>query len=73
MQYLIYTESNLNVVDALFESMSGITTTGATIMHYVESLQRNFNLEVLQWLGGIGIVVIALFILFLHCGTQLFH
>ena len=61
----IYTESNLNVVDALFESMSGITTTGATIINDVESLPKGILIwrALLQWLGGIGIVVIALFIL----------
>lgn len=73
----IYTESNLNVVDALFESMSGITTTGATIINDVESLPKGILIwrALLQWLGGIGIVVIALFILpFLRIGgMQLFH
>ena len=73
----IYTESNLNIVDALFESMSGITTTGATIINDVESLPKGILIwrALLQWLGGIGIVVIALFILpFLRIGgMQLFH
>ena len=73
----IYTKSNLNVVDALFESMSGITTTGATVMNGLDDLPKGILIwrALLQWLGGIGIVVIALFILpFLRIGgMQLFH
>ena len=73
----IYTKSNLSVVDALFESMSGITTTGATILNNLEELPKGILLwrALLQWLGGVGIVVIALVILpFLRIGgMQLFH
>ena len=73
----LYTEVNLSFVDALFESMSGVTTTGATVLNNLESLPRGILIwrAFLQWLGGIGIVVIALFILpFLRIGgMQLFH
>ncbi len=73
----IYTQSNLSVVDAIFESMSGITTTGATILINLDELPKGILLwrSVLQWLGGIGIIVIALVILpFLRIGgMQLFH
>tara|TARA_B100001093_G_C26823407_1_gene1012910 strand:- start:778 stop:2226 length:1449 start_codon:yes stop_codon:yes gene_type:complete len=73
----IYTESKLNIFDALFESMSGITTTGATIIKGLDDLPKGILIwrALLQWLGGIGIVVIALFILpFLRIGgMQLFH
>jgi len=73
----LYTEVNLGIVDALFESMSGVTTTGATTLSNLESLPRGILIwrAFLQWLGGIGIVVIALFILpFLRIGgMQLFH
>ncbi len=73
----IYTETNLSVVDAFFESMSGITTTGATILNNIDGLPKGILLwrALLQWLGGIGIVVIALVILpFLRIGgMQLFH
>lgn len=73
----IYTQSNLSVVDSLFESMSGITTTGATILKDIDNLPKGILIwrALLQWLGGIGIVVIALFILpFLRVGgMQLFH
>ncbi len=73
----LYTEVNLGIVDALFESMSGVTTTGATTLSNLESLPKGILIwrAFLQWLGGIGIVVIALFILpFLRIGgMQLFH
>tara|TARA_Y200000002_G_scaffold380640_1_gene392617 strand:+ start:66 stop:1514 length:1449 start_codon:yes stop_codon:yes gene_type:complete len=73
----LYTEVNLGIVDALFESMSGVTTTGATTLTNLESLPKGILIwrAFLQWLGGIGIVVIALFILpFLRIGgMQLFH
>ena len=73
----LYTKVNLGLVDALFESMSGVTTTGATILSNIEALPKGILIwrSFLQWLGGIGIVVIALFILpFLRIGgMQLFH
>ena len=65
------------MVDALFESMSGITTTGSTIINDLDNLPKGILIwrALLQWLGGIGIIVIALFILpFLRIGgMQLFH
>ncbi len=73
----IYTKVNLSVVDALFESMSGITTTGSTVINNLDYLPKGILIwrAMLQWLGGIGIIVIALFILpFLRVGgMQLFH
>ena len=73
----IYTEVNLNVIDSIFESMSGITTTGATIIPNIDNLPKGILIwrSLLQWLGGIGIVIIALIILpFLRIGgMQLFH
>ena len=73
----IYTKANLSLIDALFESMSGITTTGSTVIENLDFLPKGILIwrAMLQWLGGIGIVVIALFILpFLRVGgMQLFH
>jgi trk system potassium uptake protein TrkH len=73
----IYTQLNLSVVDAIFESMSGITTTGSTILYNLDDLPKGILIwrALLQWLGGIGVVVIALVILpFLRIGgMQLFH
>ena len=73
----IYTQLQLSVIDAVFESMSGITTTGSTILNNLDNLPKGILIwrALLQWLGGIGIVVIALVILpFLRIGgMQLFH
>ncbi len=51
--------------DAFFESMSGITTTGATIITNLDSSPKSILLwrAIMQWLGGIGIVVMAITIL----------
>ncbi|WP_111642193.1 TrkH family potassium uptake protein [Marinimicrobium alkaliphilum] len=56
---------NLSVTDALFEAMSGLTTTGATVITGLDELPRSilFYRQQLQWLGGIGIIVIAVAIL----------
>ena len=73
----IYTQLKLSAIDAIFESMSGITTTGATILNNIDDLPKGILIwrALLQWLGGIGIVLIALVILpFLRIGgMQLFH
>ncbi len=61
----------LTFSDALFESVSGITTTGATVLSGLDTLPRGFLLwrAMQHWLGGIGIVVIAIAILpFLSIG-----
>ncbi|MCR9125064.1 MAG: TrkH family potassium uptake protein [Rhodobacteraceae bacterium] len=49
-------------VDAFFEAMSGLTTTGATVFSGLEALPRGLLLwrGILQWLGGIGIIVVAM-------------
>ena len=51
-----------NFADAFFESMSGFTTTGATILPYPESLPKGILLwrSLTQWIGGIGIIFISL-------------
>lgn len=55
----------LSVTDAVFESMSGLTTTGATVITGLDSLPQSilYYRQQLQWLGGIGIIVIAVAIL----------
>lgn len=64
-----------SVTDAIFESVSGITTTGATILNDVEILPRSLNLWRCEthWLGGMGIVAltVALFPLLGVGGFQL--
>ena len=58
----IFSELNLKVVDAFFESMSGITTTGSTIIVDLNGSPKSILLwrAMLQWLGGIGIIVMAI-------------
>ena len=61
----------LGVMNAIFEAASGITTTGSTIMTHIEALPRSLKLwrAMLQWLGGVGIIVISIAILpFLRVG-----
>ncbi len=55
----------LDFTDSFFEAMSGITTTGATLINGLDDLSPGILLwrALLQWLGGIGIVVIAVAIL----------
>ena len=55
----------LSYVDAVFESMSGLTTTGATIVTDIDALPRAvlYYRQQLQWLGGMGIIVLAVAIL----------
>ena len=61
----ITSSQNFSVTDAFFESVSGLTTTGSTIINEIESSSRGIILwrAILQWLGGIGIIVSAISIL----------
>ncbi|MBT8148506.1 MAG: potassium transporter, partial [Gammaproteobacteria bacterium] len=56
---------SMSVVDAVFESVSGLTTTGATVITGLDALPLSllYYRQQLQWLGGIGIIVIAIAIL----------
>ena len=53
---------NLSITDSFFESMSGITTTGATILNNIESSPKGILMwrSMLQWLGGIGVILMAI-------------
>ena len=59
---LIFSEINFSFTNAFFESMSGITTTGSTIIPNLEQMPKAILLwrAILQWLGGIGIIVMAI-------------
>lgn len=60
------TESlGVDPMDAVFESISGLTTTGATVLTGLDDMPASILLyrQLLQWLGGIGIIVIAVAIL----------
>ena len=58
----IFSTMQLSVTDAFFESMSGITTTGSTVIVNLEIAPKSILLwrAILQWLGGIGIIVMAI-------------
>ena len=58
----IFSSMDMSITDAFFESMSGITTTGSTIIPNLEIAPKGILLwrAILQWLGGIGIIVMAI-------------
>ena len=58
----IFSGVNFTLTNAFFESMSGITTTGSTIISNLEIMPKGILLwrAILQWLGGIGIIVMAI-------------
>ena len=58
----IFSSVNFSFTNAFFESMSGITTTGSTIISNLENMPKGILLwrAILQWLGGIGIIVMAI-------------
>lgn len=63
---LVLTERpQLGVADAVFESFSGITTTGSTVLEGLDTLPVSilFYRQLLQWLGGMGIIVLAVAVL----------
>ena len=63
---LLITENpEIRWIDALFEATSGLTTTGATILHDLETLPHSilYYRQQLQWLGGMGIIVFAVAVL----------
>jgi trk system potassium uptake protein TrkH len=62
---LLLVIDHLSFTDAYFETMSGITTTGATVLTGLDGLQPAINIwrHELQWLGGMGIIVLAVAIL----------
>ena len=58
-------QPQISVTDAVFESISGLTTTGATVITGLDTLPKSilFYRQLLQWLGGMGIIVLAVAIL----------
>jgi len=57
-----FSNLNLSFTDSFFESMSGLTTTGSTVITNLEIVPKSILLwrALLQWLGGIGIIVMAI-------------
>lgn len=64
LPFMIYAPG-MSLTDAYFETVSALTTTGATVMSGLDSLPPSLNLwrHLLQWLGGMGIIVLAVAIL----------
>ena len=60
-----YDSLSLTITDAVFESISGLTTTGATVLTGLDDLPRSilYYRQQLQWLGGMGIIVLAVAVL----------
>jgi len=58
----IFSSLEFSFTNAFFESMSGITTTGSTIISNLEDMPKGILLwrALLQWLGGIGIIIMAI-------------
>ena len=56
---------DISYIDALFESISGLTTTGATVFVGLDDMAKSllFYRQLLQWLGGMGIIVLAVAVL----------
>ncbi|MGO2581485.1 MAG: TrkH family potassium uptake protein [Halomonas sp.] len=62
---MLFGDGSLSITDAVFESFSGLTTTGATVITGIDFLPESilYYRQQLQWLGGMGIVVLAVAIL----------
>lgn len=62
---LVFSSLNLSFTDAFFETMSGLTTTGSTVLSGLDSMPPGLLLwrSLLNWIGGVGIVVMAIFLL----------
>jgi len=61
----ILSDINFSISDSFFESMSGITTTGSTVVTNLETFPKSILLwrAIMQWLGGVGIIVMAITVL----------
>lgn len=65
LPFYLYSPLDMSLAGAIFESMSGLTTTGATIIVGLDLLPRSilFYRQQMQWLGGMGIIVLAIAVL----------
>jgi trk system potassium uptake protein TrkH len=61
----ILSDINFSVSDSFFESMSGITTTGSTVVTNLDAAPKSILIwrAIMQWLGGVGIIVMAITVL----------
>lgn len=68
---LLASSLDLRLADGVFEAVSGVTTTGATVLVGLDSLPPGILLwrSILQWMGGLGVIALGLFVLpFLNIG-----
>lgn len=65
LPFALLEQPHMSLTDAMFESFSGLTTTGATVIEGIEYLPKavQYYRQQLQWLGGMGIIVLAVAIL----------
>jgi len=65
LPFILYQALDIDLADAMFESISALTTTGATVLIGLDDLPHSilFYRQELQWLGGMGIIVLAVAIL----------
>ncbi len=65
LPFFLYSALDMSIPGAIFESMSGLTTTGATIIVGLDLLPKSilFYRQQMQWLGGMGIIVLAIAVL----------
>jgi trk system potassium uptake protein TrkH len=65
LPFILAENPHLSVTDAVFESLSGLTTTGATVIIGIDELPQSilYYRQQLQWLGGMGIIVLAVAVL----------
>ncbi|MEJ1296250.1 MAG: TrkH family potassium uptake protein [Candidatus Sedimenticola sp. (ex Thyasira tokunagai)] len=65
LPFMLANNPHMSLVDAVFESISGLTTTGATVIVGLDELPRSilYYRQQLQWLGGMGIIVLAVAVL----------
>ena len=63
--FMLSSDLDMSFTDAIFESVSGLTTTGATVISGLDNLPKSilYYRQQLQWLGGMGIIAIAVAIL----------
>ncbi len=77
LPFLLSESLNMSFSDAFFESMSGLSTTGSTVLHHLDELPKAilYYRQQLQWLGGMGIIVLAVAILPMLGvgGMELYH
>jgi len=65
LPFYLYSALDMSIAGAIFESMSGLTTTGATIIVGLDLLPKSilYYRQQMQWLGGMGIIVLAIAVL----------